>query len=145
MSRILGVDPGEKRLGIAISDPSGTIANPLLILKHVSRQVDALNILKIADQNKVSLIVVGQATDIEGQPTVQGRRALRLANAIRSQTEIATVLWDETGSTQEAKAARITLGAKSKKRREHVDHIAATIILQSYLDSLFIAPYTSKN
>ncbi|MBN1669085.1 MAG: Holliday junction resolvase RuvX, partial [Anaerolineales bacterium] len=70
----------------------------------------------------------------ESQPTFSGRRSARLANAIRGQTEIPVVLWDESYSTQEARSSRLALGSKRAKRRGHLDELAATVILQSYLD-----------
>lgn len=133
--RILAVDPGEKRLGLAISDPSGTIANPLTVLKHTSRTVDAAMIAQIAEQNQVGVIVVGQALDAEGNPSPQGRSAARLADAIGLQTSIPVVLWDESESTQAARQARIAMGVSRRKRRGHLDDLAATYILQTYLDA----------
>ena len=133
--RILAVDPGDKRMGIAISDPSGTIANPLSVLKHLSRSLDAASIAQIAEENQVGQIVVGQALDTEDQPTLQSRRAAHLAEAIRQQTNLPEVLWDETGSTQAARAARLAMGVSRRKRRGHLDDLAATYILQTYLDS----------
>jgi putative holliday junction resolvase len=133
--RVLAVDPGEKRIGIAISDPTGTIANPLTVVKHVARQVDAASIAQIAQENEVGRIIVGQALDDEGDPTPASKRADRLAEAIRSQTEIDVLLWDESGSTQAARAARIAMGVSRRKRRGHLDDLAAVVILQSYLDA----------
>lgn len=133
--RVLAVDPGEKNLGIALSDPTGTIANPLTVLRHTSRQVDAALIAALAQEHGAELIVVGQALDEEGRPTPQGRRAARLAAAIRAQTSLPVVLWDESLSTQEARAARLAMGAPRHKRRGHLDHLAATYILQTYLDA----------
>jgi putative Holliday junction resolvase len=133
--RILAVDPGEKRLGLAISDPSGTIANPLTVLKHTSRTVDAATIAQIAEKNQVGVIVVGQALDTEGNPSPQGRSAARLANAIGEQTAIPVVLWDESESTLAARQARIAMGISRRKRRGHLDDLAATYILQTYLDA----------
>jgi len=133
--RVLAIDPGEKRLGIAISDPTGTIANPLSVLKHLSRSLDAASIAQIAEENQVGQIVVGQALDTEDQPTLQSRRAAHLAEAIRQQTNLPVVLWDETGSTQAARAARLAMGVSRRKRRGHLDDLAATYILQTYLDS----------
>jgi putative Holliday junction resolvase len=132
--RILAVDPGGKRLGVAISDPGGRIANPYTVLNHVSRVVDAASIAQIARENGVATIVVGQTLDVEGKPTPQGRSAVRLAAAIRRQASIEVILWDETGSTQTARAARIALGVNRKKRSGHLDDLAATVILQSFLD-----------
>lgn len=133
--RVLAVDPGDKRLGIAISDPTGTIANPLMVLKHVKREVDAAAIASLAQEHEAELIVVGQALDDENRPTAQSRRAERLAEAILVQTELPVVLWDESDSTQIAILARIKMGVTRRKRSGHVDDLAATVILQSYLDA----------
>ena len=133
--RILAVDPGEKRIGLALSDPSGTIANPLTVLAHRSRPVDAAAIASLALEHQAELIVVGQALDEENLPTLQGRRAARLAEAIRLQTTLPVVLWDESGSTQAARSARLALGASRRKRSGHLDDLAATYLLQTYLDA----------
>ncbi len=98
----MAVDPGERRLGIAMSDPSGTIASPLTVIRHVARQVDAATIVQIAETHEVVLIVVGQALDSEGNSGPAARKSARLVEAIRSQTDIPVVLWDESGSTQKA-------------------------------------------
>lgn len=138
--RILAVDPGEKRLGIAISDPSGTIANPLTVLKHISRPLDAAAIAQLARENQAGLIVIGQALDEDGLPTPEGRRAGRLAEAVQGQTDLPVVLWDESGSTREARSARLAMGASRRKRSGHLDDLAATYILQTYLDALAEQP-----
>ena len=132
--RVLGVDPGDKNIGLALSDPSATIANPLMVIEHVSRLIDAASIANVASQNGVSKIIVGQSLDIDGKPSFQGRKANRLAAAIRTQTDLPVILWDEAYSTQEARAAQIEMGVSRSRRRGHLDELAATVILQSYLD-----------
>jgi putative Holliday junction resolvase len=133
--RILAVDPGEKRLGIAVSDPTGTIANPLSVLAHVSRAADAAAIARLAAEQGVVRIIVGQALDDEGNATPQVRHAERLAEAIRQCSGLPVELWDESGSTRAARSARIAMGVSRRKRSGHLDEIAATVILQSYLDA----------
>jgi putative Holliday junction resolvase len=133
--RILAVDPGSKNLGIALSDPTGTIANPLTVLKHISRPANAAKILEIAESHDVQVIVVGQSLDQHGKPTFEGRRATRLAAEIQSQGGIQVVLWDESFSTIEAQQARIALGSSRRKRQGHMDDLAAAVILQSFLDA----------
>jgi len=133
--RILAVDPGSKRLGLAVSDPTGTIANPLTVIPHVSRLLDAVAIAEQAAVHEAGLIVVGQSLDEQGQPTFEGRRAARFASALRTQTALQVVLWDEVLTTQDARAARIMLGVSRQKRSGHLDDLAATILLQSYLDA----------
>ena len=132
--RVLGVDPGDKNIGLALSDPSATIANPLMVIEHVSRLIDAASIANVASQNGVSKIIVGQSLDIDGRPSFQGRKANRLAAAIRTQTDLPVILWDEAYSTQEARAAQIEMDVSRSRRRGHLDELAATVILQSYLD-----------
>lgn len=133
--RILGVDPGEKNIGLAISDPTGTIANPLTVITHVARSEDARKIVEAAVERGAVRIVVGQPLDSEGEIGPAARKSMRLAEAIRLQTDLPVELWDETGSTQEARSARIAMGSRRKKRSGHLDSLAATVILQSYLDA----------
>jgi putative holliday junction resolvase len=132
--RVLAVDPGDKRIGIAVSDETGTIANPLTVIMHSARLIDAAAIVQLAVEQGAGIIVVGQPLDSEGEPGPQARHAMRLADAIRSQTELAVVLVDESGSTQTAREARWAMGARRRDRAGHLDEIAAAVILQSYLD-----------
>ena len=133
--RILAVDHGEKRIGLALSDSTATIASPLKVVKHVSRVIDAAQVADVATQNDVSLIVIGQSFDEEGEPNLAGRRAGRFADELKNQTNIPIEMWDESFSTQEARAVRIELGVSRKKRAGHQDEFAAVAILQSYLES----------
>ena len=133
--RILAVDHGEKRIGLALSDPTATIASPLKVIEHVSRLLDAAQVANVAHENEVSLIVIGQSFDEEGRPNLAGRRAAKFAAALKEQTQIPVVLWDESFSTQDARAARIALGVSHKDRSGHQDALAAAMILRSYLES----------
>jgi len=133
--RILAVDHGEKRIGLALSDATATIASPLKVVEHVSRAIDAAQVADIALQNDVKLIVIGQSFDEEGKPNPAGRRAGRFADELKNQTNIPIELWDESFSTQDARAARIEIGISRKKRSGHQDAFAAVVILQSYLEA----------
>lgn len=133
--RILAVDHGEKRIGLALSDPTATIASPLKVIEHVSRLLDAAQVATLAQDNEVGLIVIGQSFDEEGMPNMAGRRAAKFAQALMEQTSIPVVLWDESFSTQDARAIRIDSGVSRKKRGGHQDALAAVVILQSYLES----------
>lgn len=133
--RILAVDHGEKHIGLAISDPTATIASPLRVLRHVSRLMDAAQVANLAMENDAALIVIGQSYDEEGKPTLAGRRAAKFADALKQQTQIPVVLWDESFSTQDARAARIEMGVSRKKRAGHMDELAAVMILKSYLEA----------
>lgn len=133
--RILAVDHGEKRIGLALSDPTATLASPLKVIGHVSRLLDAAQVAELAVQHQAGLIVIGQSFDEEGLPNLAGRRAARFAEALRTQTDIPITLWDESFSTQDARATRIEMGVNRKKRGGHLDELAAVLILRSYLES----------
>ena len=133
--RILSVDPGEKNIGIAISDPSATIASPLCVIKHISREKDADLIIKIALENNIQKIIIGQAMNDDGLPSFTGNKSKRLADVIITNSNIPVLLWDESNSTNEAIRIRVQNGASKKRRRGHLDDIAAAVILQSFLDS----------
>jgi putative Holliday junction resolvase len=133
--RILAVDPGSKNLGIALSDPTSTIASPLTVLKHISRHANAAAIIALAEQHGAGMIIVGQSIDQDAQPTFEGRRAARLAAEIQAQTDIEVGLWDEGFSTVSAREAQLALGSPRRKRQGHLDDLAAAVILQSFLDA----------
>lgn len=133
--RILAVDHGEKHIGLAISDPTATIASPLKVIEHVSRLMDAAQVANLASENDAALIVIGQSYDEDGRPNLAGRRAAKFAEALKQQTQVPVILWDESFSTQDARATRIEIGVSRKKRSGHMDELAAVMILKSYLDA----------
>jgi len=133
--RILAVDHGEKRIGLALSDPTGTLASPLTVIKHVSRLMDAAQVANIASENGVGLIVIGQSFDEEGEPNLAGRRAAKFADALKEQTHTPIELFDESFSTHDARTTVIELGFSRKKRAGHHDSLAAVMILRSYIES----------
>ncbi len=133
--RILAVDPGTKRIGVAISDPTGSIANPLTVVQHVARLVDAAAVAELASSHEAGLIVIGQSFEDDGSPSFEGRRSIRFAEALKTQTAIPVVLWDESFTTQDARRARIQMGVSRRDRSGHLDDLAATVLLQSYLDA----------
>ena len=134
-SRVLAVDPGQKRIGVAVSDPTGTIANPLEVIEHQTRESDAQKIIEIAEEYQAVKIIIGQALDWDGSVSYQGKKSKRLAGRIRGKTDIPVILWNEYGSTKTAHEARLAMGLSRKNRAKDIDHLAATLILQSYLDA----------
>ena len=127
MARVLAVDPGNVRIGLAISDPTGTIARPLSILHHISRHEDAIAILKAAAEHEAARILVGVALDLEGEVGPQARMALRLVDVLREEGDLPVLTWDESGSTQAAK--------RGPRGDRLLDARAAAVILQEYLDA----------
>jgi putative Holliday junction resolvase len=111
-----------------------------MVLEHVSRMVNAATIAALAHEHQAERIIVGQNIDEDGNPTPVGRSAARLAEALRLQTDLLVILWDETGSTAAARQAHIMMGGSRRDRQRrghsHLDDLAATYILQTYLDEL---------
>jgi putative Holliday junction resolvase len=126
-SPVLSVDPGEVRIGLAISDPTRTIARPLEVMRHTSRAADVLGILDRVARQGAGAIVVGVAMNSEGEVGPQARRGLRLAEALRQRTSVPVETWDESGSTQAAR--------RGGRDDPMLDARAAAVILQEYLNA----------
>ncbi len=130
--RILGIDPGEARIGLAISDPLGITAQGLETFEEGSG-VDFLQFLAgIIRDYEVKEIVVGNPLSLSGAGSASSRRAGELAEALGRAFALKVTLWDERLSSEEAR--RVLRGARAGKGA--VDRVSATIILQSYLDYL---------
>jgi putative Holliday junction resolvase len=124
--RVLAVDPGDSRIGIAISDPMACIARPLLVIEHISRKQNAQRILDLALEHQVSSILVGLPLDEDGKVGPQARKSLRLVAELRSITDLSILTWDESGSTK--------LAQSMGKNDDLLDARAAAVFLQEYLD-----------
>ena len=103
--RILAVDHGEKRIGVAISDETATIASPVKVVEHISRTIDAAQVADIAAQNNAGLIVVGQSYDEDGKPNPAGRRG-----PVRDGTRGARAVARDTPPDAETGATRRGVG-----------------------------------
>lgn len=132
--RVLAVDPGEKNLGIALSDPTGTLATPLKVIRHVQLNEDCKQIVQLAEEHGVELIIIGTVQGSEGEEIRQTRHAQKMADQIRKTTQITVILWDESNSTKIARQLRMDMGAKRKDRSGHMDDQAAAVFLQNYLN-----------
>ena len=131
--RIMAIDYGLKRVGVAITDPQGTIAQPLLTIEPKS-DFDLIKRLKcIAQENEVGVIVLGNPISLRGEPTKMSKRIERFSRKLRKSVEIEVVMWDERYISKYAANRMRNLGISSKK--EDIDRIAAAIILDEYLES----------
>lgn len=137
--RTLGLDVGERRVGVAISDPSGTVVRPLQTIVRGSREKDVAAIAGLVAEHDVELIVVGQPLSLNSTEGPQARRVARYADMLAEHLSIPVVSWDERFTT--AAAEEILFQSRGRKKRQRareegkVDAIAAAVILQSYLDS----------
>jgi putative pre-16S rRNA nuclease len=131
--RVLGLDLGDARIGVAISDPEGRLAVPLGTVPTGAPQ-DLKAIAKLVTENDVSAIVVGHPISMSGAAGPRARQAEEFAGALRSFLDIPVELHDERLSTVEADRALREAGASGRERRRAVDRSAAAIILQAWLD-----------
>jgi putative Holliday junction resolvase len=127
MGRVMAVDPGDVRIGLAVSDPSGTIARPLKVIRYRSRVMATKTILQEAESLDVECIVVGVAYDLDGMEGPQARKSLRLVASLSEQTSIPVKTWDESDSSLRAQ--------EHMKKTNELDAFAAAFILQEYLDA----------
>jgi putative Holliday junction resolvase len=133
--RILAVDPGERYLGVAVCDPTGTVARPLTTIDHVSRVADAERIGALAQEQGAELVIIGCALDANGRPGAQARHAQRLAEAVQHAASLPVALHDESFSSLAAGQAMRASGKNRRARREQIHAVSAAAILQSYLDA----------
>jgi putative Holliday junction resolvase len=134
--RILALDHGTKRIGLAISDELGIIAQPLEFIP-AEPQDDFLRRLKeIVDSKTVGEILVGVPRNMNGTYGPAAEKAQEFAAQLKSVLTIPVKTWDERLTTVQAQRALIETGMRREKRKERVDQTAAAILLQSYLDSL---------
>jgi putative Holliday junction resolvase len=131
--RVLGIDPGEARVGIAVSDPRGIVAVPVGTFARRG-DGDAAALADIARQEGVEAIVVGLPLRLDGTAGPQARRARRLGRALAAASGLPVVFWDERFSSREATRLMIEAGTSRRRRQTDQDATAAAIILQEYLD-----------
>jgi putative Holliday junction resolvase len=132
--RVLGIDPGSVRLGLALSDPSGTIAQPLSVIIRRSEKEDLEALRKVIEAEGVEAIVVGLPRLLDGRLDSAARAAQDFGNAIGRASGKPVEYWDERLTTVAAERYLIEQGKRRARRRMDVDRMAATLMLQGYLD-----------
>jgi putative Holliday junction resolvase len=138
--RVMGLDVGDKTIGVAISDALllTAQARPTLRRKSVKSDVEALSFM--AKENEVHEIVVGHPLHMDGKQSAQSGKVARFAEELRKAVNVPIIFWDERLTTFEAEQHLEQMGLNWRRRREQVDKIAAMIILQNYLDSRTTGP-----
>lgn len=131
--RILGLDPGERRIGVALSDPLGMIAQPHCVIDS-RRQDVAVELLRIVAEQDVIRIVIGLPISLDGKEHAAARRARSFGEKVKEITGLEPIFTDERFTTSVAEEALIEGGVRRAQRREARDKVAAAIMLQRYLD-----------
>lgn len=131
----MGLDVGDKTIGMAISDALllTAQARPTLRRKDLSKDIEELR--RLAEENQVRQIVVGQPLHMNGRESLQSQKVADFAQKLHEALDIPIVFWDERLTSFAAEQHLEEFGMKWRDRRRHVDKIAAMLILQSYLDS----------
>ncbi len=133
--RVLGLDLGDVRIGVAVSDPDRRLAVPLGTIR-TGAPADLKAIADLVREHEVALVVVGHPLLLSGEAGTRARHAEAFAEALGSFLSVPVVLHDERLSTVEAERALRDAGADARGRRRSVDRSAATVILQAFLDGL---------
>jgi len=135
--KILGIDYGEKRIGLAVSDPSNMVARSLKVLKRNGTRSWVKELKLIIDENRIEKIVVGLPVNMNGSLGEKGREVLAFVEVLKKELKVPVVTWDERLTTVSAEKLLRQTKLSREKRKDILDKLSASIILQSYLDSIF--------
>jgi putative Holliday junction resolvase len=134
--RALGLDLGARRIGVALSDSHGMVATPYEVLQRTGDPVqDHRRIAELVNETEAVVVVVGLPLSLDGSRGPAARGVETEAQALRQHLAVPVELWDERLSTVEAERRLRTSGISGKRRRRAVDQVAATVILQAWLDA----------
>ena len=133
--RVMAIDPGSKRVGLAMSDPTGTIAQALATIPAEPASTLAARITEVARAHEAKRIVVGLPLRLDGTHGPEAAAARRLAHGLRHASGLPVQMVDERLTTAAAERSLIAGGVRRAKRRLSVDRVAATILLQGHLDA----------
>jgi putative Holliday junction resolvase len=132
--RVISLDVGDRRIGVAVSDRTGFIARPLTILSRKGQEADIAAIKRLITEQEAAKIIVGLPLSLDGRVGPQAEKVRRFSEALGTSLFIPLELYDERFSTAAVKEHREEPGIKRKKKRAPDDAEAAAVILQSYLD-----------
>jgi putative Holliday junction resolvase len=138
--RYLALDVGERRVGVAVSDETGLFARPLTVITRKSKAEDFDRIARLACEQGIGWLIIGQPLNADGSAGPQVRRVERYAEALAQNLrdrglELTISFWDEYLSTQRAQQVMLAAGRKAKTRKTQIDAVAAAVILQDYLEA----------
>ena len=132
--RVMGLDVGEKRIGVALSDPLGLMASPLTVVERRDDEAAIAQLVGLLEQNEVEQVVVGLPRSLDGSLGPQAKRVQQFIDALSRHTRLPLATWDERLSTVAAERMLRETGASQSKRKKVRDTAAAALILQAYLD-----------
>ncbi len=132
--RILGIDYGEKRIGLAVCDELEITARGISVIERKSKKADLEAIAAAVAEHNAAAVVVGYPLRLDGSAGIQCEKVDRFIAALKEVIPVPVIAWDETLSTKEAEGLMREAGVRRRKKRGMVDRIAAALILQDYLN-----------
>jgi putative Holliday junction resolvase len=132
---VIGLDIGERRIGVAVSDPSGSVATPLAVLDAASVLGDGRELRDMVEEYEAGLVVAGLPRSLDGTEGVQAQRVRAAVSRLAGFLSVPVTFYDERLSSAVARQAMSAGGVRSREQRGSVDMVAASIILQGYLDA----------
>jgi putative Holliday junction resolvase len=133
--RLMGLDVGDRRIGVAVSDPLGLTAQPILTLVRTNRRQDMKSLKRLLRKYECAEIVVGNPLYMSGDQSPQAAKAQSFAAILREETGLPVHLWDERLTTTEAHRHLHAAGRSAPEHKAVVDQVAALLILQGFLDA----------
>jgi len=132
----MGLDLGDARIGVALTDERGVVALPLLTIERRNRTADLARIRELVAEHSVAALVVGVPYQMDGTADAQAERALNFIRRLGRRLEgVPVIPWDERLTTMEAQRVLLEGGVSRKGRRDVVDQLAATLILNNFLEA----------
>ena len=136
MKRLLGLDIGNKTIGVSVSDPLGITAQGVTTIKRASKVEDVEALKALIDKYDVEKLIVGLPKNMNNTLGFQAKRTMNYADYLKEALKMEIVYVDERLTTSGAEAVLIEGGVRRENRKKHVDKLAATLILQMYLDQM---------
>lgn len=134
MTRIMGLDVGDKTIGVALSDPMFLMAHPLETIKRKKASTDIAKLVEIIDREDVETIIVGLPKNMNNSIGPQSMKVMSFVDLLKKQTDKEIIYEDERMTTIQSEKVLMDMKVRRENRKEHIDKIAATFILQTYLD-----------
>ena len=134
--RVIGLDVGERRIGVAVSDPLGIISQGVTVIERKDLQSDIEEIIRIAGDYEAQSVVVGMPINMDGTRGKSAEKVSEFVAVLESSIKIPVATYDERLSTKESEKFLISSDVSRKKRKAVVDKIAAQLILESYLERI---------
>jgi putative Holliday junction resolvase len=136
--RIMGIDYGQRRIGLALSDPAQILSSSLMTITNRGDNAVVSELRRIVSENSISAIVVGMPLNMNGSVGPRGKETIDFMNVINERLQLPVIPWDERLTSVSAQQVLTQSGKSPSRNKDKIDRIAAAILLQAFLDRLKI-------